>query len=384
MKNLEYYEVRLPASLDLEKLIKEDIPSVTTYANNAKKITERAVYILGQIYASWRKAKNRKLPNSRYTSLSAVSLSSVVRNYKEYLGYFIEKGVIETDNHYRTEGMPKCKCYAFTEKYFDPEEWKTYKIKERRLLRSIQKEILRVNEQKSKEAKNKYGYLNKWLESKQLTIEIEVATREILEAMEGRSEEDIHKELEKVRSFDTYGNTTFCKATTGRLFTSITSFKKEARRALRYKGEKFLEVDIKNAIPSLSTVLLDIETVAGNIQVMKMLQKSNPKIFPSCKDVLNLYKGVFEAYYKLNIEDYIEAKYTNDEKHTYMFSKLLRKWEEIHDVRDYIRYVSSGLIYEHLVDPMQEALEKTFNRGKVKLLLLKVFNSPATGYSGAY
>lgn len=238
--------VFIPKKLDLIKVISEKAPFKEFKMGKAEYI----ISILFEIPAN-----NKNLNNENgFTPINARMLESVVWDYKKYLEYFIEVGVLETDGYYING--EKSKCYRVVDKYSS------------QVIPNIrEKKICKLSQIRFSGGKKKYAHLFKWFDEG-LTIEIDEAMGYLQKEFEQNMANNTISTNDAIARFNRSVVNVFkihyCSynvsvdTNIARLHSPLTNLRSDLREFLRFNGAKLASIDIKNSQPYLSARLLDI------------------------------------------------------------------------------------------------------------------------------
>ena len=189
-----------------------------------------------------------------YVPLNAQLLQSRVHNYKEYIDYLVNAGVLECDNHYVVG--EKSKGYRFTKECNS--SLQTTQISDSSLVQKIKK-----HQEIDPKINQSHSYVAKWWDD-ELSVDYE-------QAIDQLNSEMLHNlDLQIANSFEKY-NATYIHLNRfkdcdyyisvdkniGRFHSNLTNMKSEYRNYIRYGGENLVSVDIQNSQPYLSTMLLN-------------------------------------------------------------------------------------------------------------------------------
>ena len=235
-----------------------------------------------------------------YTPLSSTLLQSVVHNYRQYLNYFIESGVIETDGHYICQhfqpGESKCYGYRFTKKYRNQTiKYGHYSDKFNLLLvKKKKKDFARLH--------SKYSHLTKWLWPQcALKIDSEIAMKYLVTKRNAQKanlflldrklnkigvtttkDPDIQYKHAMLNVMNLSRGVINCTVddTVKRMHYELTSLKSELRNLITYKDERLISIDITNSQPYLVLALFNkrvhkiIKTTLLFKQLLPMLENT--------------------------------------------------------------------------------------------------------------
>ncbi len=239
--------VFLPKKLDLIQLVSENIPF-------KEFKMEKAEYIISLIFEIPANNKNIDDKNG-FVTINAKTLETIIWDYKKYLDYFIQMGVLETDGYYING--EKSKSFRINEAYNSeviPQIRKTKKVG--------------LNYIEFKGGKKKYGHLFKWFDER-LTIEVDEAVNYLQEEfannMKGNDKNSneaiarLNRSIVNVYKIHYGAYNVTIDNNIARLHSPLTNLRSDLRPFLRYDGKKLASIDIKNSQPYLSARILDID-----------------------------------------------------------------------------------------------------------------------------
>lgn len=304
----EHEVVYLPKNLNIEEEINKNPPFVKRYHKNPDKVIERTAVILGQLFQ--RMIFNKDFDQSiedGYISLNAQILEELVEDYRAILRWAIKREIVETDNHY-TPGR-RSKGYRFSSKYW--RESRKHYIYDQTLIGNLRKG--RIDEETS----NKFPFLYKCLEEIEIDFgaawgkmhELYTEEMQLLQNMDMELEkyQELHAKIEskfysRIAAIESLNDKRLYfkqDDNVGRLHTSITGLKREAREFLSWKGEKLVAVDISNAQPYFSLCLLR-EEIFETLDIPALLSHYNPNLsiimFRRFRQMLGTYIDRLETY----------------------------------------------------------------------------------------
>jgi hypothetical protein len=240
-----HYTCLLPGSLDIDKLLQEHEIKVEKYQANPARIRDRLAYVLNSLVRSTNKLLSHGEISDRsgYGRICSQRLQEVIRDYKLYLDYLVNNGVIERG----VEGKKSEKCteYRFTAK-FRSEHFRSYTILDTGFLKAI------FSKKRDKTIIAKYQKQFKYLQG--LEVDWRQA-HQILDKLYGNDAEKKETQIKRLKTVEDRRRATFHTGSTGRLYTTICNIRKKLRQALRLEGKMLVEMDIRNSIPFFSTAL---------------------------------------------------------------------------------------------------------------------------------
>ncbi len=374
-------KIYLPQNLKLDDILKKG----KTEIKNFKK--DHLLYILGLVQRI--QSCNKEYRFYEYVPIKAAYVQDMIHNYKDYIEFAKDSGILECDNIY-IEGE-KCYGYKFSEQY-DTTDTKGVKLTDLKVIKKIKKRN-QLNQPK------KYRELYKWYES--IEIDYEGALECIKELKDKISVDS--KSKEKKNYFKEIGGKQVLKTVLvnknadcfyraalgninhikdkdynllvdkrcGRLHTNITNMKNELRNFLTYKGVELVAVDLKNCQPFLSTALFRPE-----------FYKKNKKLVT--------YKSIHYTDYSTTSNIYKQGSLLSkriQEDPIYLTLVENAGTSIITDISTYFDYVLKGTFYEEFAKIIEtETGEKVIDRVELKKVMFQVYftsNSYKGGCLGA-
>lgn len=258
----------IPENLDLQKHYTDYPPAQYISQFNP----DHALYILSQITLV--PIRNKTLADSLkdgFVPLYSVLLQRYVHQYKKYLTYFIDTGVIETDGKFWTAAhsgtRSKSTGYKFVEQH---DRAITVTVEYTPVFRN-----LLVNRRKANYAalRKKYGHLTKWLHPEcHLRVDEPTALRYLETRRDAQIRDPSLREKKKKTNWFSYLDDLqkdpvvqfkYARATVevvqsgelgctvddnvGRMHTALTNMKAELRNLLTYRGEPMVSIDITSS-----------------------------------------------------------------------------------------------------------------------------------------
>lgn len=271
--------------IELDKILKTNPPKFTYDKDYFWYILSLFVSI-PETMIKMDKEKYKKYLTDGYIPLYSPSLQQKIQNYRLYLNYLIDVGIIESDNIY-SHIQGKSICYRLQEAYNGIIT--DVKITKRSLIKSIitksrphQFEINILPDMPLTEI----PYLTKWFNTKLqidavkaeefLNKEYEVVKAEKGEQKAIRTYNSLASPVRKICNGELYYNLSIDK-TAGRLHTPLTMLKKELRKFITYDGKRLVGLDLKNSQLFFSMLLIDKQTFCRN-KTDKVLQYYFSKI----------------------------------------------------------------------------------------------------------
>lgn len=345
----QHFKIKLPCQIDLDQILLEYPIQVTIHKNNPLRIRDRAAFILGQIMNAHFNPQ-REFDKKGFTALSSVILQSTIKNYKQYLDYFVDIGVIRTNGGYSNfKGRERSRGFKFVEK-IDTTEYYDYFIYDHHFLNTI------FSIQRPKSVRSKYNYLYKWF------TEIEIPIDKAMDIL-GDDNKYQQQLVENIADPFFYK---LKQGKTNRLFTHITQLKKQLRQLIQFRGVETIEIDIKNSIPYFSLLLFDNVRLKKDPIINKILHTSNPTILDEFDCKLNSTIGegiILDSYLWLGSSQI-------------MLGETDPLEESYDDITKFRNGVLDGNIYTQLADLWKEHTGLDHSRKKAKHHLLTILNCP--------
>ena len=301
--------------------------------------------------------------NNGYVNLNAHILQGYNKNYEKYLRYLMQCRIIHCDRHFILG--KKSRGFAIEENY-QSDTVQEIIVQKLTLRKQVKKGISQLNEEKAQTQKG-YPYLTKWF-NENLCIDITAAKQTIDaiypelpkpteglrgEAKKGRVNKR-SKRYKAVRSIDMFSEKAFyCKkdANVGRFHSNLTNIKKELRQHISYGDKKLVNIDIANAQPLLSSLLLQ----KGFFDINSRFSINN---IPT---VIKLFKNVHN--YKRIIGDVIP----------YINLLLSQESEDSKGFKQYLQIVQDGSFYAVAFKMMFP--NQAFDKKRVKEAVFQTFFS---------
>ena len=268
----------VPRNIDIDKMLEEYPPSFNYHRDHF-------IYILHLISSIPSKKKDVLENYDGYTPLYSKLLQKRNKNYKKYLNYLRERGVIRRSSHY----IPGEKSYGykFTESFNSPVT--PVVIRKYTLIKSITKN----NEQHNSKKTEELFFLRQWFNPK-LQVNISKGRRYLKREYKKDLRNHIENPIQRYNSrllplLKLHGNNyDFHADNKGfRLHTILTQLKSELRKHVKYDSKNLCAVDIKNSQPFLSITLLSKDKFILNKMNLKI---QNPNI--SNESILNLIEDI--------------------------------------------------------------------------------------------
>lgn len=334
----------IPQNLNIREIIVSEPIHNARCSNQPEKQVDRAVFLLGLFftvrYHNWDDYES----DMTYVRLSSSVLRKYVKDYNKYFQYFEDKGIIEVNHSYQSQGF--CKGYRFTapyrnviNKFVDIKEPKFNKkiTKEHSKVKNIPiKALHQIDDKQISDWINPakaYPVLFKTLN--EITLD-EAGAHELLEEERFNLEISLSKANKYLYFFEAIksGNIYFKKDMSGgRIHTSITSFPSQYRKFILHpRVHQWGKVDIRNCQPFLLSILL----------------------------------------YDNNL-----SKYIYKERGDTQYPIMLPAFENLpEDAKRYIELCRRGELYERLMEIMHVETGKKLTRDESKDIILKHLFEP--------
>jgi len=382
---IKRYLAVLPKDFDLENLLIDNPIKVEFKKNDPIHIRDRLIYLISVVYYRFKKKypDHNIWESEEYVNLCYKFLHPVIYNYRVYITYLIEAGIIETDGSWQYSR--KCLGFRFTEAFRT-----TYK--EKRIEYVYDKKIYK-NLQKVRqpiEVKIKYSELH--LHLHHLHYDKTLVDKVLKEVYPNK--EDQHKKymqydnLMRLKYPDTW---TFRTGETGRLYTPITNLKAKLRDCLKYKSQELIEIDIKSSIPAMSLLFFNPDKLEHYKETFNMYASNtwNPDLLNYSKNLIdienidsninytNSNRGIFYNNTSMEGSSVVLSPSSSSINSHIMSSKksLLHVIPE--DIIEFQEDVKSGDIYIRVKTQWNIKLNKSYSRKTAKKKLLCILNSPS-------
>lgn len=310
----------VPENFDIDDLVKKNPPKF-------KYHRDFFIYIIHLITDIPSRNKDEDM---YYVPLYSTLLRQRDREYRKYLDYLVEYGVLDENRQYIVGKQSR--SFKFTNKYQTLVKPTT--ITKYTLIKSILKFIdieYSLNDDCLIEDTRDLSYLHSWFTG-DLTIDFEAAEQYLLDLYEQDKREELNVWNEKKKKINamTRFNSRYIVLlklhkqqflhtvdnTAGRLHTVLTQLKGDLRQFVRFKGQKLVAVDIVNSQPFLSCVLFNKDKFIENT------------IFPK----VHLYNSSYNSHNGEKLRSYLKNKIENA--------------QNSESVKQFIEIVKSGQLYE--------------------------------------
>ncbi len=293
--------------------------------------------------------------NAGYVNLNAKKLQKVNHEYKKYLNHLLQHKFLRTDMKYIVG--KKSRGYLIN-RYTDDTTFAFKKVPITDFV--IQKKKRReINELAAvtEATKRQYPFLTKWFDGLEIDREraleevkriFPIKTTGIRGTQKGKAS-NLAKRYKAVMAIDKIKDNKFyynIDQNVGRFHSNLTNLKKELRNYITYKGQKLVNVDIKNSQPLFSILLLNKEFYSPDTLY-------NISSIPNYQSLLS---NSYHSYSSLTI----------------IVVKSLEKLDN-QDIKRYIEYVNSGSFYEQIFEEMYP--DQPFDKAKAKTMMFMIFFS---------
>lgn len=294
----------IPSKIDIDDILQKDPP-------NFNFNRDHFVYILHLIVALASRKRDAIEKYNGFTILNAQLLQKRNHEYKKYLKYLIDKGIIICDNLYVLE--EKSKGYKISNEH--QSEIKPVTITKWTLIKSIV-----YNKEYNYELTEDLSFLKNWfnpslkidMDSALMYLETEYNKEKFIKSKSENAEIRYNARLFPVLKIHNQDYNFHVDNKGYRLHTNISQTKSELRKFFSYEGKKLCAVDIKNSQPFLSISLLD-----SNI------------------------------FLKNNMQDkIINSNLTSHNNYPIMLVNFIKEIEDKPDVIEFRKMVESGKFYE--------------------------------------
>ncbi|KUJ51735.1 hypothetical protein [Chryseobacterium sp. JAH] len=239
----------VPMKVDIDKILVEKPPEFRFHR-------DKFVYVLHLLSYIPSKNSNILNENNGFTPVNRALLQRRIHNYKNYIDYLADVGVIRLDGFYKVD--KKSGGIKFTDEY------KSNLVPVEITKNTLIKSILDLNQSKDVKKTADLLFLKKWFEDGKLKIDLQAGKDELERIAEAEKIEGLCNIQERLNSrlvplLDLISEyKSFGVDTTGfRLHTPLTRLKKELRKHVSYDGKNLVSIDIVNSQPFLTLPLFD-------------------------------------------------------------------------------------------------------------------------------
>lgn len=333
----------IPENLDLEMILKENPPDfdykIDHFIHIINLLTELPAY------------DKTLLDGQGFVPLNAKRLQGHIHNYKDYIRYLMDTGVLESDRQFFVG--EKSIGYRFTEKY-------------RIINKEVQVDKSMYNHKYKKstrvDSKCLYPILAKYF-NEDLIIDVQAAEEFIkkkyrMDTIAGNKNTYLkyNAAMLNIRNIEDHQYYFKVDETSGRLHTNLTNLPKMIRNFITYQGIPLVSVDISNSQPLLSTLLLDRKFFEKNrlasqnlfniYNIFPQLPSSHPTLYNSLPTIMLVFG-----------EDFLRKQGNQD-------------------ITKYCQKASEGKLYEYMEEEIFKANGKRFkDRREIKDMIFSVLYS---------
>lgn len=332
-------------------------------ANNPPEIKnfkiDKLLYIISLIHEIPARNKRKGLSDTGFANINSALLQEFIPDYKRYLDFLVAHNIIECDELY----IPgyKSKGYRMASDYTTKVHPAT--IQNPELIRRIKYDGW------GRGKHQKYKHLQKWLVG--LEIDFNSALNHIRSQYDFRISHPDNREWDYKKKkykdpLQQYNsaliNIYYLKdkrhifhvdQNVGRLHTNLTNIPSDLRNFITWKGQRLVTIDITNSQPYLSTILFKPSFYSMPVNGDKKLT-------------------VFSFFSHFSSFSPSHTSYPLGTAPPLMLGNPLR-WIEIEDVKQYVKLVEKGWLYEHLEEAFKKELGLTFaDRKDIKAAVFQV------------
>jgi hypothetical protein len=297
---------------------------------------DNLVYILSLITRIPARAERH---DSAYVFIKAEYLKNRIRNYKKYLDYAIQSGIIETNGHY----LPGKRSlgYKFTDQFMS-------RVKGEPIVKySLIKQDNSEREAKNGATEKKYSYLTKHF-NESLSFDYEGAKQLLIS--NSTTDENYNYNLVRLDELNEKNYRYSVDQTAHRFHSNFTNLKTDFRQFITYGNEELVSVDIKNSQPFFALMLL------------------RPGFYENFESPIT-----FHSIYSNNLP-------ISSPSHLQYISLMIRKCSESYtskEIQTFSELVLNGQIYEYLAQELFDEKGIVFeDRRELKNEFFHAFYSP--------
>lgn len=356
------YFAMLPTNFNLEMHLLEYPPHEYGFRSNYKFDTDKILVILGLLY-SIPTNNGDLIIEDDFVPIYAKALRDHLKDYPLYMDYLLNTGVIECDEIY-FEG--RAMRYRWTNLYRD------VPLKERFMRRFDPKQVNPILKKDGNTLEN-YPYLSYWLNNKLLKFDSVLAVKyakeyKVKKDQGGKETWDINKKTNElikpqkqydaaignVTSFSIHDYKAQINPHVHRLYSILTNISKAYRNFVTYDQQQLVAIDIKNCQPYLSCILFNPDFWANDSQLYLNFNQLPQNIvelirFTPPKEKVTSILVELDKYLKgLNGNEFEEYK----------------------------ELVSSGQLYEKVIDWVYKETRQKINREDAKIAIFVLIYSP--------
>lgn len=352
-----YWEI--PRGLDIELLLGL-IPPTT---RKKKYKIDVFYYIIDEV--SSREMAYSREPNSVFVEIHSDFLQYISHDYKDYINYLLEQGVLSRD-YYLVDEKAFGYCLNFTTIDVN-NPIQLIPLKDNLIIKKISgDEFLKKTFSK---AHLEYSHLTKWFNPK-LRINVKKAERYLLKMQVSLNDKTLSKKGKKELQDSIFSNSRAVHDlkyqnfhykidnNIGRFHSNLTTLKKELRNYITYDGKKLVNIDIRNSQPFLSTVLMTEEfwsSIHPGLSIFK---------FPTAMNIICGYpvSRKMVKLYGLNYYDSIDKLRMGTHTYTMSVTSSLKSLNT--DSGEYISFAKSSQFYKKVFKKVFP--DSKFDKSKVK------------------
>lgn len=355
------YFAMLPSNFNLEEHLEKYPLHEHGFKSNLRFDTDKLIYILGLLHSI--PAKNKDLiREDGYIPISTPHLRNHIKDYRPYMDYLINTGVLECDEIYHDGRAMR---YRLTSLYKDAP------LEERHMRRFDLNEVNPILE-RDENTLNDYSYLSYWYEQKKLNIDSVIAKKYVEEyrikkKLGGKASWDISKNSNLIDPDNQYGRDknnivslsihdykAQINPHVHRLYSTLTSISKAYRNFVSYDGKELVAIDLKNCQPYLSCLLFNPEFWAEDSTLYLNFNQLPPNIIESIKFIPPREKAIPIL---IELDRYLKSLNGNE-------------------FNEYRELVSSGLLYEKVISWVYNETDIEISREQSKTAIFTLIYSP--------
>lgn len=340
----------IPSSIDLDGMIQEHPPEFQPFKRDKLVQLLHLFNEVPSLNDDWQ-------DSAGYVTLNAQKLQRWCQNYTSYIGYLVDRGIIEVDRHYQVGQQSM--GYRLTDPYNTPVV--PIEISDFILVRRLRSWV-GIHSQSA----GKYPYLVKYFNPKLMidytaALDYLQANRELTITQRNGGIMNIHKLFNQEFRFkvDDTGH---------RLHTNFTMLRRDLRRFITYDHTPLVGVDLRNAQPFMLGRLLDPSFwLRNNIN----------------DDRFNYYR----SFPDLAKTGFLSPRILDE-----VMSETSNPWSyqnrSLNDVGEYIQQVSTASLYSEIQHYAEDVMEsKPSSSDEAKRQVFLVFYAPNrtfTKYKGVF
>ncbi|MDR2948833.1 MAG: hypothetical protein LBV71_06455 [Prevotella sp.] len=371
----------IPENLDIDEHIEKyplvnyrfylsDNGKLKAKGSNIYYDKDRLLYVISLITIIPAHNKNNIFEDDYVPINSTLIRDFILKDYKNYLDYLIDTGVIECDNHYIKN--EKSYGYRFTEKYADvPLKIILYKGHINKETETIPSSIFNDEGIEIDNPLLNYPYLRYWYAQKGLNIDINKALKFASDYTEKKIKDGyntwknsktkkgdkIHPKTQKraiqfnLYSLSTHDYNAKIDTNVHRLHSAMTNMESVYRNFITFEGRRLVNLDIKNSQPYLACILF------------------SPQFWDNTSTQFNY------THLPTNIQTLINNTIINNTPLHKILKDYTNNITNTQEINSYKRKVSEGNFYEYMIDQIKKESGREIDRQKVKDMMFEVFFS---------